>query len=430
MTTSAPGRSLTGRPLTGRPLGPLERWFWLANTEHPTHFVLGASIGGTRTAPDIQRAVDQVRHRHPLLRMAVREVDGRHHFQEDAGAGIALTIQPEDGRLGGDALRQAMHRAAATPFAPHPAAPQSDPLARITVLLGADAFDVVLSMHHAIGDGISARHLLHDLLVALTGGQLAPYDLPPDLAAQRDRRLGPPPQTPLPPSRNWPTPFRDKASTDRHLAAQQLPVPLTGALLALCRARGITLHALVAAALALTRARILDHRQGPPVRIFSPTNLRPLLGIGDALMVATGVAVVALPVTADDDALTLADRVKEQLQPQTQAPHVLAAGARTVSLMRDVRTGAELIDRCEATFGFDILLTNIGPWPFAERIGDLSLRHLWGPVVSVGFRGEQTVGLSTVGGCLHLMHSAFEPIPGLLAQTVDMLTGLVADTPT
>ena len=69
----------------------------------------------------------------------------------------------------------------------------------------------------------------------------------------------------------------------------------------------------------------------------------------------------------------------------------------------------------------EIMVTNVHQFPFDNRFGDLTLEGPWGPSTLNGFEGEQVVGIATVNGSLHLVHTSYTPIGTFLNRAVDLL---------
>jgi hypothetical protein len=71
--------------------------------------------------------------------------------------------------------------------------------------------------------------------------------------------------------------------------------------------------------------------------------------------------------------------------------------------------------------GYELVVTNVQQFPFENRFGDLTLEGLWGPSALNGFEGEQAVGIATVNGSLHMVHTSYTPVNTLLNRAVDLL---------
>jgi hypothetical protein len=88
----------------------------------------------------------------------------------------------------------------------------------------------------------------------------------------------------------------------------------------------------------------------------------------------------------------------------------------------DIRPTVSQIREFELSFfASEMVLSNIGTLPFPETFGDLQIRALWGPGVFLGVEGEQTLGVNTVAGTMHLTHLSYTPLPDLLEETLRIL---------
>ncbi len=76
-------------------------------------------------------------------------------------------------------------------------------------------------------------------------------------------------------------------------------------------------------------------------------------------------------------------------------------------------SSTEVSDIAAAMIGCEIIVTNIGKVPFESHFGSLTLEALWGPVSHQGYTAEQTIGVTTVKGCLCLSYTSVSPIRAL-----------------
>lgn len=72
----------------------------------------------------------------------------------------------------------------------------------------------------------------------------------------------------------------------------------------------------------------------------------------------------------------------------------------------------------------DILISNLGVLNFSRNIGELTLESLWGPNVLIGTEGEQTIGVATINGNIHLIHTSYQSAPHLLEGAKKILTAV------
>ena len=107
--------------------------------------------------------------------------------------------------------------------------------------------------------------------------------------------------------------------------------------------------------------------------------------------------------------------------PEGNAP-VLSAISGAMASNMDVEQGAEFN---RAAFSEEVMVSNVGLLPYSPDFGTLKLKSLWAPVMLRGHAPEQTIGVATVNGQIHLVHSSWNPIPGLLGGIKEQLSRAV-----
>jgi hypothetical protein len=70
---------------------------------------------------------------------------------------------------------------------------------------------------------------------------------------------------------------------------------------------------------------------------------------------------------------------------------------------------------------FDVLLTNLGQRTIPAVYRNFRLHAVWGPCVATGFVHDQAIGVITVGDRLRLVHTSYDPVPGLLEHVMATL---------
>jgi hypothetical protein len=70
---------------------------------------------------------------------------------------------------------------------------------------------------------------------------------------------------------------------------------------------------------------------------------------------------------------------------------------------------------------FDVLLTNLGQRTIPAVYRNFRLHAVWGPCLATGFVHDQAIGVITVGDRLRLVHTSYDPVPGLLEYVVGTL---------
>jgi hypothetical protein len=74
------------------------------------------------------------------------------------------------------------------------------------------------------------------------------------------------------------------------------------------------------------------------------------------------------------------------------------------------------LDFIDPVFAYHVGISNIGEVPTTSDSG-VRLTSTWGPAWLLGCDGEQLIGAVTVNGRLHLLHTAYSPLPNLLEGT-------------
>jgi hypothetical protein len=179
------------------------------------------------------------------------------------------------------------------------------------------------------------------------------------------------------------------------------------------RLEGTTVHGALSAAIVIAGREISTDWQKIPVRVMSPINIRPLLGVGESC----GVFVSAAMGVFDGKTTGFWELARE-------AKIAIAAGqtregvaALLATLGGVVGKGAEVAAAAEfaaAAFVHEAMLTNLGELTFDNRFGPLKLEEVWGPAVLDGMEGEHTIGVATVNGSICLTHTSHTPPEGFL----------------
>jgi NRPS condensation-like uncharacterized protein len=142
-----------------RKLGLVENLFATLHSMGAMIYVNTASIQGVISFDAFRTAIDLLQKRHPLLQVHLQESDDGVFFCADGTLKIPLIVierQHEQQWLEiaeGELLQKFSG--------------ELDPLCRITLLQTSEQFgwnELIVTFHHAIADGISALHFVHELL--------------------------------------------------------------------------------------------------------------------------------------------------------------------------------------------------------------------------------------------------------------------------
>ncbi|MDT7811402.1 MAG: hypothetical protein QOJ42_1318, partial [Acidobacteriaceae bacterium] len=183
---------------------------------------------------------------------------------------------------------------------------------------------------------------------------------------------------------------------------------------------GATVHGALVAAFTFAGRQLSSDWLTHPVRVVSPENNRRLLGLKDQCTFSIIFPAGAYTPDSEEHLWHVARAVKDDLTPVRTAAGlstVFSGFRRLMSTSPDVAQIAAFelqVCACEG------MVSNLGVLPFETSFGDFKLESLWGPSVFVSIEGEQMVGVATLNGAIHLLHTSYTPIPKLL-QTMATL---------
>jgi Condensation domain len=398
-----------------RELSSIERMLWLRDQNHCNHFSMAAEIRGHTTVTMWRNALDQLQRRHPLLNVLIGlEENSRPVFCQAGEDKIPLVVRKRTSPLQWQAE---VEKELSAPFDT-----SESPLMRAQLLLGDDRCEVILTTHHSIADGMAIVYVIRDLLQAVSGEKLAPLPVPPS----QDEILAPILRT-LPSrmsedeahhaSVSRPTAFRHNDGARPRVTGLRLSPERTSLLLNSARRQQTSVHAAISAALVLIGRESLPPWKEHGVRVLSPISLHKALNVENDCVLALTAGIMSFAPPAGSGFWDLARWAKEGLRPfQTME------GVRRMSAMleKNVSNHAN-VETVAPGMGHELMVTNVQQFPFENRFGDLTLEGLWGPSTLNGFEGEQVVGIATVNGSLHIVHTSYTPIGTFLNRAVDLL---------
>ncbi|MFC8530688.1 FAD-dependent monooxygenase [Nocardia sp. NPDC057227] len=274
-----------------RALTPAERWHWIADQLAPLHVVARARVHGTVEPAQLRAALAEVQRRHPALRVAVRaKPDGTEPEFVPAEREIPLrevtAADPEGwlAEIDGTELAEPFDTTAG-------------PLARAVLVHAADGSgaDLLITLHHAVGDGESALTVAEQVL-RVAAGEAGEYPAAPvrpgaeelfpegvggnrHLASSvlRDQRARFTKAKRLRPTELAEPKLRRSRVLHRRIDGDRLEV-----LLARCAQHGVGVRAAVAAALIGATAREAGVEEPATYAIGSLLNFREQLPVSDA----------------------------------------------------------------------------------------------------------------------------------------------------
>ncbi|HVJ51751.1 MAG TPA: wax ester/triacylglycerol synthase domain-containing protein [Aliidongia sp.] len=397
-----------------RNLDGLEKALWLLNYNRNTHFSVVAEIEGLSTAEPLRAAAESVGKQIPFVSARiVVDTDGTPFFEIGEPRAIPLKVVEAGGRHWTQYLEDEL----ADRFDA-----MADPLLRLRLVIDGGKCALILSMHHSVADGRSAVYLLRDILSSASGRQVVPaIDIRSLEQALDDKKL---PVREIPPLREAlnPSPgYRAADLKQPSVAARTIDPGHVAALRERARQERTTVHGALCAAAARAFARTKPAHPVNPPRVLSPVDARRrLLDAAENLAFYVNGITVDLP-KFDENFWEDARRYSAKVD-LFNDPHVLAYGIRGVRAAAEQASSVEIAAALWAKiFGAEVLVTNLGNLDIPVTYGSLHLTGLWGPAISMGIAGEESIGAATLDGRLHLLHLSFQPPIGFLDAVVDIL---------
>jgi NRPS condensation-like uncharacterized protein len=384
-------------------------------------FCVAARVRGRIEYDKLAKAAAAVQSRHGILAAAIRRSpDGRRTFYASSNP---LFIEV---RKAVDATWQ---EAAALDVV-RPFDMENGPLVRIIALEDGIGADILLTMHHAVADGMSAVMVLRDLLCAHAGmelmkhasiesmDQLLAKDLPSALHNMPLKDVGGAYDVKPWMERNDFVPkvrtiTLDRSSTDRIVSA--------------AREHNTTVHSVLSVAFArVLHGNGITTAQGS-VRVVSPINVRPYLNNTQQCgLFFSGMMDVYKPSNSsfwDDARAAHASIVK--FQNKDAALRTLVNAIRLSDRDDSPQAAKEAM---RPIVNRELLLSNLGRINIPRNYGPLHLERVTGPIMSQCVHGDNLIGAATFQGELQLVHTTIDGYAPLLEETVDLLHFLSAGT--
>lgn len=394
----------------------MERTIWRLDRIASLHNVMVAEIRGALSPSALREPLRRLARRHPLLRVKVSGVEPL-RFIGDGVPELAMRVVA---RSSDTTWQEVFDEELNRPFLPSDA-----PLARVVLVSGEARSELLITFHHLIGDGFSGVIMLRELLA--DAGQLASGASLPELAPLPERpELGALMPDEARGVRQLPALRRLLGRTLAGRQARKLEVAAappearrtrvsyhtlsleqTSQLLARARAEGVTLQAVIAAALLLASAEDLALEEPAPIACFHAVSLRTRLAppvhedVGLFVSQATTYQVVGRAM----DLWQVARGVRRELGAAIEeALFTLPMLGLFLPRWGDVQ--ARLERRMDGASPASIGVTNLGRIQVPEQYGPLRLERLQA-APGLGLAAQLLVYSSTFGGRLtcNLMYS-------------------------
>jgi NRPS condensation-like uncharacterized protein len=399
-----------------RPLGAWERMYHRYMERNPMHFVMSMEFEVLLSHDQVQKAIDAVQARHPLLSV---------HLENPVGSPLGFYRSPRVPAIPVAGLRQdpqhwqpVAARELSRPFDRSVA-----PLLRCNLISDEKASTILLSFDHTVSDGISATLILKDLVKALNGHQLNPLPVPPsqeeliakNLPSLDELQLGAPQAED--PRATAPGVLRPFDGALPHVHTVTLDSVSTARLLQRCRDEKTTMQGAIVGAAARVRSTL---RGEDFVRVLSPFDFRELIG-GSG--VANYFAARRIGIAPHDGTglWEQARFVRAQLRDFTSIAGVVgisAAVQQFIPVDADAQTAENFLASSSA---YELAVSNLGVIDF-DSSALIRPSAVSGPITLFQSEGEMVMGVITYNGQLGMTACAYAPTDIFLDQVRTMLS--------
>jgi hypothetical protein len=349
-----------------RKLGALEHLLWLVDQWTPRHFVLVARVeGGSISAEDMTLALLHAQHRHPILRASILVNGGRPEFHP-SDAPIELRIVQ---RTSGTQWLQEVETQLALPFGPN-----DQPLLRVVLVQGEAISELILVVHHSIGDGVSAMFLLRDLLECLEGNQLKellPRNALEELLESGETMVAGPPASPV-----SQVVKRNERPQKGLLQVFEIGPSELSRILDRSRREGTTFQG------ALLASVLLSMPEEDAVHCLAPINVRriiPPIAEDFGLYISSGLATLDRNVAMDF--WSLARNARAQVMQAFDRVALQAKAAAMASVVAAKPSPQTVYEQVWRSGSYNAVLTNLGRFPDTPKLKHFRVTAVY-PILS------------------------------------------------
>ncbi|WP_022826179.1 phthiocerol/phthiodiolone dimycocerosyl transferase family protein [Hymenobacter norwichensis] len=405
------------RTQQNRTLGAFEKAFWLLDQIDSKDFCLAAHISGTQPVEKWRKAIDLVQQRHPNLSVkVVLDALGRPTLQhvEDLPIPLRVVHVAQDYRWEQEVEKELSVRFNTA----------EGPLLRVVLLQKPESTVLILAANHTVADGTSLSYVTRDLLLVVTGQELALLEP----QASNDHTLGLPEDQPAQTVEQVLELNMKTEVVNPLVSSHRFSANTTRTLLERARQENTSVHGAICAAVLLAARKMRPEWDQTRMELVSPICTRGPLSLDDNV----GLNITTQSVFFDNQPYMsfwdLARLAKAGLGGTSSVDYTKGY----LSFFRNLVFGhndiAHMLDALKQAFNHHIMVTNLVRVKYKTDFGPLKLEALYGPMVRSGKGLEQTIGALTTNGSLCLTNTSDTPIPGLLLEIKQILDQACQDT--
>ena len=309
-------------------------------------------------------------------------------------------------RSSGDRWRSEVVGELSEPFEPDAA-----PLMRVMFLRGPETSELIFTVHHSIGDGLSTLYFVRDLLRAINREPLEKLPSPPP--ADTFVLSSAPSTVPQLSAGDESLPVPDRPGAPV-ITTADLDAETLQQLIRRSRLEGTTVHGAFTAALLLSARS--EFKAEDPISALQPVSLRSINSqMAESLALYLTAGIVSLEKIVETDVWDFARSIKKQLEPALD-PQVLSAGYSALrALVSANPTPSEAYSHYRRGVRYHLVVSNKGRLPFETQVGRLRIDAIWS-VPNV--ESEPFISLLTVGDRMFITAVAQRSMRNLLDATL------------
>jgi hypothetical protein len=396
-----------------RYLGRFEHLHWLFSQSGPRAFAFAVKVTGATTVDQWRTALDALQLSQPFFSVCIDvDKDKRPYFRQVDDSPIPMRVL--DGKFAASWEAEMAKENSTMVSGDHA------PLLRTVLIHEAERSIFVITAHHSISDGVSMAAALCDLVRALSGEKLERRRMLPSPedslnVASKASAVGDPTEKTVTQEIDR-TNFAQGYTEPFTIQSLRLDAALTSRLRKRARIEETTLHgALCSAVIHAARITTPAWRQGM-IRLLSPINARKQCELDNTSSMCIGAAILPITSGPDHDLWSLARHIKsEHAGPVSRAGLTLALQMIS-DAVADISDVDSALDFIEPVFAYQVAVSNIGEVLCASKESAVRITSMWGPSNLLGFDGEQLIGAVTIHECLHLLYTAYLPLPYLMKE--------------
>ncbi|BAY23822.1 alcohol acetyltransferase [Calothrix sp. NIES-2100] len=398
-----------------RPLSITEHNFWLYDQVAIFNFAMTAQIAGDINISKLEQALDFVQQRHPLLRVGIVLDTARKPWFQEYCAKIPLRVVQ---RLGEEHWQQEVEKEITQPFDWRQA-----PLIRVVLVHSPEVSELIVTVHHSIGDALASVYLLRDILqaVGLPNSERNILPLRPgceDMIAEKLWGFHNLPSLENINTEVSPSIINDFTNAAANtfvdwrclrLLAWSLSAAETTSLISRCREEQTTVHAAICAAFLLAVSQ--DSGQQFELKCISPINVRGFLAplIAEDYGYYAAVGITRNSVTPDLTLWDIARSLKSQLHQQMTLEHIAEKIAPSQAFLNTNPSPQQLQQGFVEGYNHDIVVSNLGRLNIPQQFGDIQLKAIYGPAVTTYMKNERLIGVATLGDKMFFTFTYLDP---------------------